>query len=61
MWPQIRNLPSLCVLMCPRSTSALLDGLSPDVVWQTGADTIVGHTEVGALMTAAFERFRPIA
>jgi len=42
-----------------RDLVRLLDGLSLDVVWQTGADTIVGRAEVGVLMTAAFEGLTP--
>lgn len=29
------------------------------MVWQTGADTIVGRADVAALMAAAFERLTP--
>ena len=42
-----------------RDLVVLLDGLSLEVVSQTGADTIVGRAEVGALMAAAFERLTP--
>jgi limonene-1,2-epoxide hydrolase len=42
-----------------RDLVGLLDGLSLEVVWQTGADTIVGRAEVGALMAAAFEGLTP--
>jgi limonene-1,2-epoxide hydrolase len=42
-----------------RDLVGLLDGLSPDVAWQTGADTIIGRAEVGALMAAAFEGLTP--
>jgi len=42
-----------------RDLAGLLDGLSLDVVWHTGADTIVGRAEVGALMAAAFEELTP--
>ena len=42
-----------------RDLVGLLDGLSLEVVWQTGGDTIVGHAEVGALMAAAFEELTP--
>jgi limonene-1,2-epoxide hydrolase len=42
-----------------RDLVGLLDGLSLEVVWQTGADTIVGRAEVGALMAAAFEGLAP--
>ncbi|MGZ4182294.1 MAG: nuclear transport factor 2 family protein [Solirubrobacteraceae bacterium] len=42
-----------------RDLVGLLDGLSLDVVWQTGADTIVGRGEVSALMAAAFEGLTP--
>ena len=42
-----------------RDLVGLLDGLSLEVVWQTGADTIVGRAEVGALMAAAFEALTP--
>jgi hypothetical protein len=36
-----------------RDLVGLLDGHSLEVVWQMGADTIVGRAEVGALMAAA--------
>ena len=42
-----------------RDLVGLLDGLSLEVVWQTGADTIVGRAEVGVLMAAAFEGLTP--
>ena len=42
-----------------RDLVGLLDGLSLEVVWQTGADTIVGRADVGALMAAAFEGLKP--
>ena len=42
-----------------RDLGGLLDGLSLDVVWQTGADTVVGRAEVGALMAAAFDGLMP--
>jgi hypothetical protein len=42
-----------------RDLVGLLDGLSLEVVWQTGADTIVGRAEVGALLAAAFEGLTP--
>ena len=42
-----------------RELVGLLDGLSLEVVWQTGGDTFVGRAEVGALMAAAFERLTP--
>jgi hypothetical protein len=42
-----------------RDLVELLDGLSLEVVWQTGAETIVGRAAVGALMVAAFEGLTP--
>ena len=42
-----------------RDLVGLLDGLSLEVVWQTGADTIVGSAEVGALIATAFDGLAP--
>lgn len=42
-----------------RDLAGLLEGLSVEVVWQTGADIIVGRPQVGALMAAAFEGLTP--
>ncbi|MGN6169131.1 MAG: hypothetical protein ACTHQQ_13320 [Solirubrobacteraceae bacterium] len=42
----------------PKSVG-LLDGLSLEVVWQTGSDTIIGRAKVGTLMAAAFKELMP--
>jgi len=42
-----------------RDLGGLLDELSLEVVWQTGADAIVGRAEVGTLMAAACEGSTP--